>query len=186
MKNFLQALLIFFSLCLCGLVAFQWVRETDLRKKVQSLTDSERTKMELNLAHEATIRRTQEEVRRLDDIRKNLNEELKTNRAAITILSRDLETATTEADRWLKQSDVYKDALQKANENIVKQNEDIRKQNEDLKKLADDRNEMVNRFNKVAADYNELVAKWNKQQEELAQAATNAPPQTAKEERRNR
>jgi uncharacterized membrane-anchored protein YhcB (DUF1043 family) len=45
-----------------------------------------------------------------------------------------------------------------------------------MAKLAADRNEVVKKFNKMAADYNDLAAKWNTQQEELAKAATNAPP----------
>ena len=43
MKNFLQGLLIFFSMCLCGMIAFQWVRETRLRLDVQDLTNKIRT-----------------------------------------------------------------------------------------------------------------------------------------------
>ena len=34
MKSFLQNLLIFFAMTLCALIAFQWVRETDLRKRL--------------------------------------------------------------------------------------------------------------------------------------------------------
>jgi hypothetical protein len=33
----------------------------------------------------------------------------------------------------------------------------------------------VKKFNALAAEHNDLVTKWNKQQEELAAAATNAP-----------
>lgn len=179
MKNFLQALLILFALALCGLIAFQWVRETDLRKDVQGLTDNTRQKTETILNLEATIRRHEGEIRRLDDLKKQLTSQVKTNEAEISELRRGLDKATNEAERNLKQSEIYKDALTRANDNIVKQNEDIRKQNEDMKKLADDRNEMVGKFNKIATDYNELVAKWNRQQEELARAATNMPPTTA-------
>src|SRR5437016_5513745 len=39
MKNFLQNLLIFFALCLCALIAIQWVRETDLNRRVQALSN---------------------------------------------------------------------------------------------------------------------------------------------------
>ena len=57
MKNFLQNLLIFFALCLCGLVAFQWIRETDLRKDVQKLTDTVQDKREAIQNLEAAVKR---------------------------------------------------------------------------------------------------------------------------------
>ncbi len=44
-----------------------------------------------------------------------------------------------------------------------------------MKKLAEDRNAMVVKFNDLAKQYGDLVDKWNKQQEELAKAATNPP-----------
>jgi chromosome segregation ATPase len=179
MKNFLQILLIALSMALCGLIAFQWVRETALRKEVQALTNSVQDKSETILNHEATIRREEAEIQRLDGIKKELTERVKTNEVQIAMLMKSYDRATNELDRVQKQGEVYKEALAHANENIAKQNEDIRKQNEDMKQLAEDRNEIVNKFNKVAKDYNDLVIKWNKQQEELAKMATNTPPATA-------
>ncbi len=46
MKNFLQGLLIFVSLCLCALIAFQWVRETRQQKDLQVQADKIHDKME--------------------------------------------------------------------------------------------------------------------------------------------
>ena len=46
MKAFLQNLLIFFALSLCALMIFQWVRETDLNKKMQALADTMHEKLE--------------------------------------------------------------------------------------------------------------------------------------------
>ncbi len=180
MKNFLQNLLIFFALCLCGLIAYQWVRETHLRKSVQDLTDAGQTKAEAILNQQATIRRDEAEVQRLDGLRKELIEVTKSNQTQIVALTKSLDKATNEIPRLERQIEVYKDAVQTANNNITKQNEEIKKQNEDMKALADDRNEVVKKFNKMAADYNDLATKWNKQQEELAKAATNTPPTTAK------
>jgi len=45
-----------------------------------------------------------------------------------------------------------------------------------LKKLVDDRNETVRKFNAMASNYNALASNWNKLQEDIAKAATNAPP----------
>lgn len=175
MKNFLTGLLIFFSMCLCGLIAFQWVRETHRMKEIQSLNDTIHTKSERIQALEVTTRRYEQEIRRLDDLKNELNATIKTNKAEISQLSKDIERAETEIQRHTNTIATYKDALDKANASIKQQNENIRIQNEEMKKLGDERNEVVQKFNKLAADHNDLVTKWNKQQEELAAAATNAP-----------
>src|ERR1041385_3884689 len=88
MKNFLQNLLIFFALCLCALIAFQWVRETDLRKKVQELTNVIHDKSEAILNLEANVRSQRDEIQRLDTQRKQLSETVKSNDVQIANLSR--------------------------------------------------------------------------------------------------
>ena len=175
MKTFLQNLLIFFALCLCGLISFQWVRETQLRKDVQALTDSVHDKAQRIIDLEANVKRDEVEIQRLDGLKNQLTQTVKTNETMIANLSHDLEHATNELDHAEKQIVVYKDAIKTANENILKQNENIKKQNEEIVKVSEERNEFVKKLNKMTSDYNELAAKWNKQQEDLAKAATNAP-----------
>jgi septal ring factor EnvC (AmiA/AmiB activator) len=175
MKNFLQNLLIFFALCLCALIAIQWVRETDLRKNVQALTDTIHDKSEAIQNLQLQLRRDEDEIKRLDGIKKDLTATVKSNNVEIASLSKSLEKANVENERNLKQIENYKEAIKVANDNILKQNEDIKRQNEEMKKLAEDRNEIVKKFNDVAKQYSDLVDKWNKQQEDLAKAATNTP-----------
>jgi chromosome segregation ATPase len=176
MKLFLQNLLIFFSLSLCALISFQWVRETDLRKQVQALTNTIQDKKEniQNLGVE--LKRDQTEIQRLDGIKTQLTQQVKSNALEIVGLYKEVEKGTNELERVRSQLDSYKDALQKANENIKRQNDDIKKQNEELSKLAEDRNEVVKKFNKMAADYNDLASKWNQQQEELKKGPTTNSP----------
>ena len=175
MKNFLQTLLMFFALCLCALIAVQWVRETDLHKNVQGLTDTIHDKSEAIQSLQAQLHRDEEEIRRLDGLKNDLTATVKSNRVEIVSLTKALDKANAENDKNLSQIEVYKEAVKTANDSILKQNEEIKKQNEEMKKLAEDRNELAKKFNKIAADYNDLATKWNKQQEELAKAATNAP-----------
>lgn len=175
MKTFLQNLLIFFALSLCALISFQWVRETDLRKSVQSLTDTVHDKMENIQNLQASIKRDESEIQRLDGLKNQLTQTVKSNDVQISTLVKSLEKATNDLERTQHQMDAYKDALQAANESIKKQNEEVKRQNEEMAKLAEDRNEVVKKFNKMAADYNDLATKWNKQQEDLAKAATNTP-----------
>lgn len=176
MKLFLQNLLIFFALSLCAIISFQWVRETDLRKDVQKLTDTVHDKMEHIQNLEAAVRRDEAEIQRLDTLKTQLTQEIKTNKLEIASLIDRTEKMTNEVERLTLQVDTYKDALKKANDNLVKQNEDIKRQNEEMTRLVQDRNDIVTKFNKMAADYNDLVKKWNQQQEELLKAATNTPP----------
>ena len=175
MKIFLQNLLIFFALALCALISFQWVVETDLRKDVQSLTDTVHDKMENIQNLQASVKRDESEIQRLDGLKNQLTQTVKSNDVQISTLIKSLEKANNEVERTQRQVDTYKEALQAANDSIKKQNEEVKRQNEEMAKLAEDRNEVVKKFNKMAADYNDLATKWNAQQEELAKAATNTP-----------
>jgi chromosome segregation ATPase len=171
---FLQNLLIFFALSLCALISFQWVRETDLRKNVQALTDTVHDKMENIQNLQASVKRDESEIQRLDGIKNQLTQTVKSNDVQISMLIKSLDKATNELERTQRQVEAYKGALEAANDSIKKQNEEVKRQNEEMAKLAEDRNELVKKFNKMAADYNDLATKWNKQQEELAKAATNS------------
>ncbi len=173
MKNFLQNLLMFFALCLCGLIAFQWVRETDLRKNVQKLTDDVHDKMEAIQGLQVTVKRDENEITRLEDLRKQQLATIKTNQEEIANLGKELGKASNALTRADNAIEVYSNAVKQANENILRQNDEIKKQNEDMKTLAEERNSVVKKFNDMANKYNELATQWNKQQEELAKAATN-------------
>ena len=175
MKNVLQNLLIFFAFCLCAMVAFQWVRETDLRKKVQQLSNVVHDRSEAILNLEANVRRDREEIQRLDSQRKQLTETVKSNDLQIANLSKDLEKATNDLQKTEKQMLVYKDAYQRTSENLTNANLTILEQNARMKKLAEEGNDVVKKFNDLNAKYSELVEKWNKQQQDLAKPATNAP-----------
>ncbi|HZR21469.1 MAG TPA: hypothetical protein VFE51_29575 [Verrucomicrobiae bacterium] len=175
MKTFLQNLLIFFALSLCALISYQWVRETDLNKKVQSLTDTVHDKMENIQSLQQSVKHDESEIVRLDGLKNSLTQTVKSNDMQISLLVKAVEKTTNELDRAERQIEVYKGAIETANENIKRQNDEIKTQNDEMSKLAADRNEVVKKFNKMATDYNELAAKWNKQQEELAKQATNTP-----------
>src|SRR5438067_1863965 len=147
MKNFLQNLLIFFAFCLCALIAFQWVRETRLRRDIQALTDTVHDKLEAIQNLQATVHRDEGEISRLDGLKNELNATVKSNRLEISTLQRDLEKSELENEKNQKQIALYKEAVQKANENIQTQNEEIKKQNEEMTKLAKERNDVVVKFN---------------------------------------
>jgi chromosome segregation ATPase len=176
MKNFLQNLLIFFALSLCALIAFQWTRETGLVKDLQKQKDITHDLQESIQNLEGAAKRDAAEIQRLDGLKNQLLATVKTNQQDIAKLTKDLDKVTFENERNLKQIDVYKEAIQHANENLTKQNETIRSQNEELKNLAEERNKAVTNANDLVKKFNDLADKWNKMQEDLAKAATNAPP----------
>ncbi len=182
MKNFLQGLLIFFALCLCGMIAFQWVRETRLRMDVQELTNKVQNKTENILNLEADIKRRDKEIQRLDELKTTYFAEVKTNAALADAFSKDLHRATNQVASLESSVEQYKEALKIANENVVTANDRIKKATEDLQGVAEERNEMAKKYNKMATDFNELATKWNTQQQELMKMATNtpAPPQPKK------
>jgi septal ring factor EnvC (AmiA/AmiB activator) len=174
MKNFLQNLLIFFSFCLCALIAFQWVVETRLRKDLQQKADTIHDKLEAIQNLQSTVKQDHNEIERLDGIKNDLTSTVKSNKLEITKITKDLEKTDAEREKNARQAEVYKEALTAANESITKQNEEVKKQNEDLKKLAEDRNAMVKKLNQMIVQYNDLVSNWNNAQEMLQKMSTNA------------
>jgi len=157
------------------MMVFQWVRETHMQKDIQDLNNTIHDKLEAIQNLQASVKRDEGEIQRLDGLKNQLTQTIKSNDVQISTLTKDLEKQTTEFDRAQRQIEAYKGALESANDSIKKQNDDIKRQNEEMAKLAEERNEVVKKFNKMAADYNDLANKWNKQQEELAKAATNTP-----------
>ena len=175
MKAFLVALLMVFALGLCVLITFQWVREVQLRHNIQSLTDEVQNKKEAIQNLNGVIKRSEDEDARLEGLKKDLTETVKSNRVEIVRLEKELDKSQAETERQIKQVDVYKEALSKANENIQRQNATLAQQNEEMKKLAEERNTVVVKLNKTVEEFNDLVKKWNEQQAAIASAATNAP-----------
>ena len=166
MKNFLQNLLIFFALCLCGLLAFQWHRETRLQQRIQSLTDAGQGRLENVRNLQRALQQAEDEVKRLDRLKTELGETVNTNRVEIIRLRQELAQAGAGAERSAKQIAAYKTALEQANGNI-------QRQNGEMQRLAAERNDAAVKYNKLVAEYDELVKKWNDSQ--ASPAATNAP-----------
>ena len=179
MQKFLSNLLIFFALGLCALCAFQWVRESRLRSQVADLQHTVYLKLEAIQNLETQLKQTKDDVTRLDNLRVELSGVIKTNKEEIQNLTKYSEKLEKEVESDKAQMAVYKDAVEKANENIKRQNEDIKKQNEDMKQLAADRNATVEKYNKLVEQYNDLVKQFEKFQQDAAKAAgtQNKPPE---------
>lgn len=179
-KNLVPIVLFALSLGLCVVVGIQWAAEGRLRKQMEEMAKELRGQSHAALNQELALRKAQEEIQRLESVRQQLNNTVKTNTEALVTFSKRLQGVGQELGTWQKQSELYQSALSQANDSINRQNEDIRKQNEDIKRLASYRDELIAKYNKLAADHNELVRRWNKQQEELARATSNPGYQPAR------
>lgn len=182
MRTFLVNLMIALSLGLCVLIWFQWLREGRSQASIQALTDEQQNLKEKLQGLESNLKNTQAEVVRLDDLKKQLQEQVKTNVAFAFSLMNTNDALRRESETRGRQLTAYKEAIDEANAAIKRQNEDVERQNKEIKRLADERNEIAQKYNKAVTDFNELADKWNKLNSDLAAAAaaaaaaTNAPP----------
>jgi len=175
MTDKLHNLLILFALALCVLIAFQWHREAKSVRMVQSLTDTLHGRDEAIQSLNGTLKQHEAEILRLDALKNQLNDSLKTNKALMGKLTADLQKSDLEGERLGKEVEAYKEALDKANASIKQQNENMASQNEEMKKLAADRNEVVLKLNKVTEEYNNLVKKWNELVEQVGKGNPRPP-----------
>ena len=175
MTDKLHNLLILFALALCVLVAFQWHREAKSVRKVQSLTDTLHERDEALQSLHGTIRQQEAEILRLDSLKNELNESLKSNKTLMGQLTADLQKSDLAGERLGREVAAYKEALDRANASIKQQNESIASQNEEMQKLAADRNDVVLKLNKLTEDYNNLVKKWNELVEQVGKGDPRAP-----------
>jgi len=179
MKSFLQNLLLFFALALCALIAFQWVRETHLRGDIQKLTDVVHDKSERIQALEHTVKQDEAEIQRLDALKNQLTETVKSNNVQIAQLSRDLKKAESENERYQKELAAYKDALKEANENVQKEGEDIKRLNEQVKTLIGQHNGLVTNLNAITKNINDMATKWSHLAEDMQKGTAAAQREAA-------
>jgi chromosome segregation ATPase len=161
MKAFLQNLLIFCSLCLCGLIAFQWIRETKMHQALQKDEDVIHDKSERIQNLEQTVKRIEDDNRRLDALQKQLTEIVKSNNVEIAQLNKDLKTLKVENDKNLKQAEAYKEAYKIATNNVGKANEQIETLNAEVRKLMLQQNGLVAKLNGMVTNLNPLTTMIN-------------------------
>ena len=181
MKKFLPNLLIFFSVCLCVLIAVQWVREARLRQSIEHLNQTVYDRDQSIQGLQGSVKKDEAEINRLDARNVELKEVGKSNSVEIAELKKTLRKTESEHETAKQQIEQYKLAVEKQNESIKKQNEDIVEQNRLLKQLGEERNDFVKKFNESVLKYNELVTNYNGlvKQVEKMQAA----PEPSKEKK---
>jgi chromosome segregation ATPase len=179
MKTFLQNLLIFFALSLCALIAVQWVRENKSQRTIQNLTDTIHDKSELIQNLQLSVKRDEAEIQRLDGLKNQLTETVKSNNVEIAQLGRDLKKTQLENEKNAKELEVYKDALKVANENVIKEGEDIKTLNTDLKNLLGQHNGLVTNLNVMTKSINDMATKWSRMGDDMQKLSASAQREAA-------
>ena len=167
MNKFLANLLLVFSLGLCALCSFQWVREGKLYQQINKLNEDVYKGKETIQGLEGTIKHDETEITRLDGVKNDLIQTVATNKQEIASLTKYSDKLEKEETSLRQQIESYKEAMQKANDSITRQNNDIRKQNELMKTLAAQRDEKVAELNAMIEKYNKVVTDFNKLQEDV-------------------
>lgn len=166
-------LIVFLAACLCGLAGFFLIRESRVKEQLKDQRATMDQQAKALIGAEANMQAQQQQLEKLEAVRRQHATALSTNQAMASALRRDFESTRQQIDRVETQSRLYKEAIDQANATIRKQNDQIRFQNDEIRKFITERNEAVQRYNRLATNFNDLARKWNGQQEELMRAATN-------------
>ncbi|MFM7556900.1 MAG: hypothetical protein ACKPAH_16590 [Verrucomicrobiota bacterium] len=169
-------LLIALSCGLCGLVAYQWYRDADLRMQI---ADRNRQIHQLNEQKhevETTGKRVEEELKRVEQLRERLLEEGKTNKAELSRTKVRVSELTSKLEGATKQGEAYKAAYDKMVLDIKGQNESMKKLNEAYLNAVAVNKDTVEKYKKLAGDCEDLNARYLKlfDQAEKLQQAVNA------------
>ncbi len=170
MNKHLANLLLVFSVALCGLCTYQWVREGRLYVKINAMNDDLYKKKDTIQSLEGTIKHHETEIRRLDGIRNDLNATIATNKQELLAMSKYTDKLEKDVENKTVQIGNYKAAIADANDKILKQNEDVKKLNEMVKTVAQQRDDKVAELNKMIEQYNKVVTDFNAFQEQVKQA----------------
>ena len=174
MKTFLQNLLIFFSLALCGLIVYYGVRETGLRKDIQGLHDDIHDKAQAIQDLTLTKKRYEGEIQRLDGLQKQLTETVKSNNVQIAELSKSLKKAEFESEKNQKQMEAFKEAFETANENLKKEAEYVKTMNVELHDMVGRYNMVITNLTPISTSISEMARKWSAMAEGIQKLSANA------------
>jgi len=169
-------LLIVLSIGLCGLVAYQWYRDADLRKQIAGRNHELSAMNEQKHEVEMTGKRVEEELKRVEQLKERLTEQDKTNKVELSRVKKEAAELTLKLERATRLGDSYKVAYDTMSTNILLQNESMKKLNEAYLNVVGVQKDTVEKYKKLATDCEELSTKYAKlfEQAEKLQQAVNA------------
>ncbi|MEY4483835.1 MAG: hypothetical protein RL693_1287 [Verrucomicrobiota bacterium] len=146
--NRILSLLLF---ALCGLLAWQWARESKLRLLLNNKVTESNQYASQREELESRVKAADAELLRISG---SLGE-LRSNS-----VSKEIHTEAQEANTALRDTAIRQNAaITQQNEFINKQNDGVQKANDNIRKLTTERDELAKRLNDVTAKYNELIKK---------------------------
>lgn len=166
-------LLIVLSCGLCGLVAYQWYRDADLRMQIAERNRQINQLNEQKHEVETTGKRVEEELKRVEQLKERLTEQDRTNKVELSRSKRELSETTVKLERATKQGDAYKAAYDKMATDIKAQNESMKKLNEAYLNAVSVNKDTVEKYKKLAGECEDLNNRYLKlfdQAEKLQQA----------------
>ncbi len=175
------SILIVLAALLCIMAVVQWVDQTHLTRQVEAERKEKVTLQTQLQEKDQANRRYSDEITRLEGLRKDLDEVVRTNKSELSRLKAELKRADFDLSRSTNQIVMFKDSLDKANAAILQQNESVKQQNAAIKQIAEQRAELATKFNKLAEDYNKVVTDYNalveqvKKEHEALQKAAEKP-----------
>lgn len=187
MKSFLPNLLLGLALGLCALCAVQWAREARLRRELAAALLQARDKSQAEQALQASLKRADAELARMDARNLELKQTGQTNSQENAALRQQLKQAASDAATLRAKLAEYTAAVERQNDSIRRQNETVAKQNKDitelnaaLKRLADERNAWAKKHDDGVAKFNDLVRQYNALVKQLEAAQTKPKPPEGK------
>lgn len=157
MKAFLQTLLVFLCFALCGLIAFQWLREARLRAELQPLREAADRGASQARQWSERVQQLEADLQRLQQENRHLADALKSNRLELANARQLHEQASSELKVQLRAVETLRAAVEEANQSIQALNRSLREQRDKLKALAADRDQVVQQYNETVRQYNELL-----------------------------
>lgn len=157
-------LLILLALALCGLVGWQWIRETRLFNENRKLKEELQQEHQTNHQQQKAITELQNEITRIENERRSSAAINKTNQAKIAELARDLNRAENEARSHSNKVTYYKVAFESATNQVAIANANTSKANEiilSMRKAVEDRNDIALRLNELNKKFGELMTERN-------------------------
>jgi chromosome segregation ATPase len=169
MKNPLQSLLILLSMCLCGLISWQWYGQALQHRQMSSLSQTIYDQAVSIQGYTNSIRTMDKQIADMEAHLTEFRDTIRSNNLTIATLRQDAHVFSNQVEQ-------YKVALEASREQIQQANESIRRQNDSIKDVVAQRDEYVTKLNESIKERNELVGQYNdlvKRVQEMQAAQTN-------------
>jgi chromosome segregation ATPase len=161
MKNFLQNLLIFLALALCGLCAWQWYIQTRLHVEGEGLQQKVFSQASAIQGYTNLIKNMDAEIAGLSTRINELKQAAATNELAALEQKREILRLRSAGEAMSNEITQYKDVVDKLEAKLKEASEGIVKQNESIKRVAAERDEAIQKYNDSIKERNALAEKYN-------------------------